>query len=61
MKQIGRKFFQGISNYEDLVKDFEVNLESEFIGKQRIDEDSKKGILVLSYLTKDLRMLFVLD
>ncbi len=61
MKQIGGKFFQGISNYEDLVKDFEVNLESEFIGKQRIDEDSKKGILVLSYLTKDLRMLFVLD
>ncbi len=52
MKQIGRKFFQGISNYEDLVKDFEVNLESEFLAKQRIDEDPKKGILVLSYLTK---------
>ena len=52
MKQIGRKFFQGISTYEDLVKDFEVNLDIQIISKQGIEEDPRKGILVLLYLTE---------
>ena len=52
MKQIGMEFFQGISNYEKLINDFKVNLDIQFISKQRIEEEPNKGILVLSYLTE---------
>ena len=52
MKQIGMEFFQGITTYENLINDFKVNLDIQFVSKQRIGEDPKKGILVLSYLTE---------
>ncbi len=51
MNQIGKEFFQGISIYENILNDFNVNLDIQFISRQRIDEDPKKGILVISYLT----------
>ena len=52
MKQIGKEFFQGISTYENIVNDFKSNLDVQFISKQGIEEDPKKGILVLLYLTE---------
>ena len=51
MKQIGTEFFLGISTYEKLFTDFKVNLDIQFISERGIEEDPKKGILVLSYLT----------
>ena len=52
MKQIGREFFHGISTYDNLLNDFKLNLDVQFMSKQRIEEDPKKGILLLLYLTE---------
>ncbi len=51
MKQIGKEFFDGITTYESILEDFDFNLDVQFMSKQELEEDPKKGILVLLYLT----------
>ena len=41
-----------MSTYENLLNDFKLNLDIRFMSKHRIEEDPKKGILVLLYLTE---------
>ena len=53
MKQIGKEFFTGISTYKKLFESFNSHLDIQFMSKHKIEEDPKKGIPVLLYLTED--------